>query len=158
PVLDLLQGCADELCVRTTVQLVESDSITSPLLHGFWRPRLVLPVGLRNELSWDELRFVLLHELAHVKRRDILQNWLGTILQILHWFNPLVWLAFARWRADRELACDALALETAGEEKKREYGRTILRLLEASRNVLGTPAMVGILEDKGQLRERISMI
>ncbi len=158
PILDLLQGCADELRVTSRVQLVESASATSPLLHGFWRPRLVLPVGLREELSWDELRFILLHELAHVKRRDILQNWLGTILQILHWFNPLVWLAFARWRADRELACDALALETAGEEKKKDYGRTILRLLEASRNVLGTPAMVGILEDKSQLRERISMI
>jgi uncharacterized GH25 family protein/thiol-disulfide isomerase/thioredoxin len=157
-VFDLLQGCADELRVTSPVQLVESASITSPLLHGFWRPRLVLPVGLREELSWDELRFVLLHELAHVKRRDILQNWLGTILQIVHWFNPLVWLVFARWRADRELACDALALEMAGEEKKQEYGRTILRLLEASRNVLGTPAMVGILEDKSQLRERIAMI
>jgi beta-lactamase regulating signal transducer with metallopeptidase domain len=157
-VCDLLQGCAEELRVTSPVRLVESPSITSPLLHGLWRPRLVLPAGLREELSWDELRFVLLHELAHVRRRDILQNWFGTILQIIHWFNPFVWLAFARWRADRELACDALALETAGEGKKQEYGRTILRLLEVSRNVLGAPAMVGILEDKRQLRERISMI
>lgn len=51
---------------------------------------------------------------AHVKRRDVLQNWFATVLQVIHWFNPLVWLGFARWRADRELACDALALETAG--------------------------------------------
>src|SRR5690606_11694626 len=56
------------------------------------------------------------------------------------------------------LACDALALAIIGAEKKREYGGTILRLLEASPRVSGVPAMVGILEDKRQLRERISMI
>jgi beta-lactamase regulating signal transducer with metallopeptidase domain len=157
-VLHLFTGCADELGVKAPVRLVESRSVSSPLIHGFLRPRLLLPIGLSEDLSWDELRFVLLHELAHVKRRDILQNWLGTLLQIVHWFNPLIWLAFARWRADRELACDALALETAGAEKKCEYGRTILRLLEASPRVLRAPAMVGILEDKRQLRERIAMI
>jgi hypothetical protein len=79
-------------------------------------------------------------------------------LQIIHWFNPLVWLGFSRWRADREMACDAMALEAAGEERNKEYGRTILRLLESFAHPVSTPSLVGILEDKRQLRTRIDMI
>jgi beta-lactamase regulating signal transducer with metallopeptidase domain len=65
-------------------------------------------VGFLRSFSTEELRFVFLHELAHVRRRDILMSWLMALLQVVHWFNPLVWFAFSRWRADRELACDAL--------------------------------------------------
>jgi len=93
-----------------------------------------------------------------VKRHDLAVNWVVTLLQVAHWFNPLVWVAFYRWRADRELACDALALEAAGPEQNQEYGRTILRLLRdfTARNT--SPGLVGILEDKRQLDRRIRMI
>ena len=69
--------------------------------------------------------------MSHIKRRDILTGWLMTALQILHWFNPLVWLAFHRMRVDRELACDALALSYASAEESQPYGRTIIKLLES---------------------------
>src|SRR5439155_14936998 len=99
-----------------------------------------------------------LHELAHLKRRDLWLNWLIALLQILHWFNPLIWFGFARWRADRELACDALALEAAGEGQNHEYGQTILRLLENFTHRAAAPGLVGILEDKRHLHRRIGMI
>jgi hypothetical protein len=101
---------------------------------------------------------VFLHELAHLKRRDLLWNWLAALLQAVHWFNPLVWFGFARWRAVREMACDALALEAAGEGKNQEYGRTILRLLERFTYRTASPGFVGILEDKRELRQRIEAI
>ena len=104
---------------------------TSPhLRYMVLKTKALLPRGFIGRFSTKELRFILLHELAHLKRRDILFNWLAAILQIFHWFNPLIWFGFARWRGDRELACDALALETAGVEQNKEYGQTILRLLE----------------------------
>jgi beta-lactamase regulating signal transducer with metallopeptidase domain len=157
-VLNVLDECRERLDVRATLIVVESPMVGSPALHGFLRPRLVLPRGFTGAFSATELRFVLLHELAHVKRRDILVNWIVAALQIAHWFNPLVWLGFNRWRADRELACDALALEAAGPEQNREYGKTILRLLEGFTYRVAAPGLVGILEDKRQLRRRIGMI
>jgi beta-lactamase regulating signal transducer with metallopeptidase domain len=156
--LELLQDCRQRLGIRRGLSISESPDIATPALYGFLNPRLLLPRGFIGRFSAKELRFVLLHELAHVKRRDILFNWFAALLQILHWFNPLIWWGFARWRADRELACDALALETAGDGQNQEYGQTILRLLENFTHRAAVPGLVGILEDKNQLKRRIRMI
>ena len=156
--LELLAECTARMQIRGDLDLVESPRVATPGLHGFLRPKLLLPPGFTAKFSSQELRFVLLHELAHVKRRDILFNWLAAVLQAIHWFNPLIWFGFARWRADRELACDALALEASGADQNRAYGRTILRLLDSYSPRAAMPGLVGILEDKRQLRQRIVMI
>jgi beta-lactamase regulating signal transducer with metallopeptidase domain len=156
--LNLLEDCKRRMRVRVPVGLVETAAVDGPCLFGFLRPRLLLPAGFTRGFSNDELRFVFLHELGHVKRHDILLGWLMTALQILHWFNPLVWLAFARMRGDRELACDALALSHADERDNQPYGRTIVKLLENFGASLRAPSLAGILEDKQQMKERIVMI
>jgi beta-lactamase regulating signal transducer with metallopeptidase domain/peroxiredoxin/protocatechuate 3,4-dioxygenase beta subunit/5-hydroxyisourate hydrolase-like protein (transthyretin family) len=156
--LALLSDCRERLGTRSYLSISESPDIATPALYGCLKPRLLLPRGFIDRFSTKELGFILLHELAHVKRRDIWFNWLAAILQIIHWFNPLIWFGFARWRADRELACDALALETAGVGQNQEYGRTILRLLENFTHPMAAPGLVGILEDKRQLRRRMEMI
>jgi hypothetical protein len=144
--------------MRTKPTVLESIEVSTPALHGLFRPKLLLPRGFTTRFSAAELRFVFLHELAHLKRRDLWLNWLMAVLQLAHWFNPLIWFGFSRWRADRESVCDAMALEAAGEEHKEQYGRTILRLLETFTRPVSTPGLVGILEDKHQLRERIRLI
>jgi bla regulator protein BlaR1 len=110
PVLNLLEDCKQLMGVRVPIAVVETAAVDGPCLFGVLRPRLLLPPGFTRDFSLGELRYVFLHELGHVKRRDIPLGWLMALLQILHWFNPLVWLAFSRMRVDRELACDALAL------------------------------------------------
>ena len=157
-VLNLLEDCKQAMGLRVPVTLVETPAVGSPSLFGFVRPRLLLPAGLRRDFSQEELRYVFLHELSHIKRRDILTGWLMTALQILHWFNPLVWLAFHRMRVDRELACDALALSYAKEEENQPYGRTIIKLLEGFGCSTWAPSMAGTVETKNQMKERISMI
>jgi len=131
-VLAVLADCRRLLGVRARLVVVESGDVSSPALQGLIRPQLLLPKKFAGNFSLRELRHIFLHELAHVKRRDLWLNWLVALLQVAHWFNPLVWIAFTRWRADRELACDALALEAAGAGHNKEYGQTILRLLESS--------------------------
>src|SRR5437763_16965944 len=103
--------------VGAPVVVVEMEEVGSPSLFGFVRPRLLLPAGLTRSFSLEELRYVFLHELGHIKRHDILIGWLMTAVQILHWFNPFAWLASYRMRMARELACDALALSCAREEE-----------------------------------------
>src|SRR5262249_25150462 len=75
-----------------------------------------------------------------------------------HWFNPLVWLACYRMRVDRELACDALALQYSRDEESQQYGRTIIKLLERFGGPTRAPSLAAAVESKNQLKERIQMI
>ena len=156
--LELFEGCKAQMGVQTLVALVPSSRIGSPALFGFIRPRLLLPHEMLDTASRDEMRYVFLHELAHLKRHDIYLGWLTSLLQVVHWFNPLVWLAFHRMRSDRELACDALVLARTGQQESQEYGRAIVALLRRFSHSRPLPAMAGILESKSQLKRRIAMI
>lgn len=155
---NLLEDCKQQMGVHVPATLVETRAVGSPSLFGFVRPRLLLPVGLARSFSPEELRCVFLHELGHVKRHDILLGWLMAGLQLVHWFNPLVWLAFSRLRADRELACDALVLARAGQAEKQRYGQTIIKLLEGFGQPAWAPSLAGAVENRKQLKERIRMI
>jgi beta-lactamase regulating signal transducer with metallopeptidase domain len=155
---ELLQDCQREFGIRRKIALLETDAVRSPALFGLWRLRLLLPPGTAGRFSTSELRYIFLHELAHVKRGDLWLNWLVTLLQALHWFNPLLWLGFARLRADRELACDELALLRAGDQAGTAYGATVVKLLEGLSRPAAIPGLVGILEDRKQMRRRIVMI
>ena len=157
-ILELLEDCKMQMRIQTVVGVVVTDKVKSPALFGFVRPRLLLPQGLLEELDLDELQYVFLHELAHLKRRDIYLGWMVSLLQVLHWFNPLIWFAFRRMRTDQEMACDALALSTMNIEESPQYGRTLVNLFERFSQVTYVPSIAGILEDKSQLERRIKMI
>jgi uncharacterized protein DUF4019/BlaR1 peptidase M56 len=106
----------------------------------------------------EGLRLLFLHELSHAKRRDILANWIATIVHVVHWWNPLVALALARMRADRELATDAMVLAHEPPSAGRRYGQTLIDLLEFAHPSGLLPASVGVLEDRSELRRRVTMI
>ncbi len=156
--LELFEQCKSRMNVQMLVAIVPSDRIKSPALFGFIRPRLLLPSDMLEKASEEEMRYVFLHELAHLKRCDIYVGWLTSLLQVLHWFNPLVWFAFYRMRSDREFACDALVLTKMGQEKSQEYGGAIVGLLRRFSRSRPLPAMAGILENRSQLKRRMTMI
>ena len=91
--------------INARVSLRMSKQATIPFVFGALDPVVVLPA---HSMSWDDekLSIVLSHELSHVRRRDALAQWLVDLTCALHWLNPLVWLAAARLRRERELACD----------------------------------------------------
>lgn len=154
----LLDDCRAAFKITQPVRLIESEEVESPAVYGFWRKWLLLPDGVFERFSPEELRCIFLHELAHIKRRDLAVNWLVAGLQVLHWFNPFLWLSWARMRADRELATDALALAHVRESDHALYGETILKVLEGLAGEQALPGSVGILESKAQLKERIIAI
>jgi beta-lactamase regulating signal transducer with metallopeptidase domain len=158
PILRLLEDCKAQMGVRTLLALVSCDRVKSPALCGFIRPRLLLPRTLMQVLDRTELRHIFLHELAHLKRHDILVGWLTSLLQVLHWPNPLVWFALHRMRLDRELACDSLAVSALAPDTPRDYGRTILHVFECFRQRQYLPALAGIVDNPSQLQRRIEMI
>jgi bla regulator protein BlaR1 len=156
--LELLEHCKRDVNIRQQLVVLETPMIGSPSLYGLLHPKLLLPEGMTGTFTAPELRYIFLHELAHMKRRDMAVHWLMTVLQGLHWFNPIIWAAFSRMRADRELACDALALSCAKEEENRPYGETIIKLLEGLAQPASLPGLIGILETRNQMRRRMSAI
>jgi beta-lactamase regulating signal transducer with metallopeptidase domain/thiol-disulfide isomerase/thioredoxin len=157
-VLRIVAECANDIGIRPPASVIETEEVESPAVCGLWKKRLLAPDGVFERFSPEELRHIFLHELAHIKRRDIEVNWLVALLQILHWFNPVLWLAFARMRADREVATDALALAHVGRTENVRYGETILKVVENLVRGGVQPGLVGIAESKAGLKERLRAI
>jgi len=157
-ILSVFHSCREQMGIKSEVRLVESASVKSPALHGLLRKTLLLPPGMIRQFTEAESRHIFLHELAHIKRNDMAMLALVTICKTVHWFNPLIWLAFRRMSEDRELACDELALSYAGNRQSGPYGETILKLLEVCARPAMMPALIGILGEKQQMRRRILMI
>jgi beta-lactamase regulating signal transducer with metallopeptidase domain len=154
----LFNDCRTAFKIRQPVRLIESEEVESPAVYGLWRKWLLLPDGIFERFSTEELRCIFLHELAHIKRGDLGVNWLVAVLRVLHWFNPVLWLAWARMRADREMATDALALAHFHESDHMAYGETILKVLEGLTGEKALPGLVGIIENKAQIKERLAAI
>jgi beta-lactamase regulating signal transducer with metallopeptidase domain len=157
-VLAMMEECKRIIRVTQRVIIIETDGVTSPAVCGIWNKWLLLPDGIFERFSLEELRHIFLHEMAHIKRRDLEINWLAAVLQMVHWFNPVLWLAFARMKADRELATDALVLARVGAAENIPYGETILKALENIVRPAFPPGLVGIAESKASLKERLRAI
>lgn len=101
--------------------------LKAPMLAGIFRPVLLLP---EESMEEQELRYALLHELTHFKRRDIWLKSLCLLARCVHWFNPMVWYMARLVERDTELACDEAALKYLPAEEHAAYGETILHAVE----------------------------
>lgn len=156
---DQLARCAERLNLRRKPKLVVTDNIRTPAVFGLFRPILLMPIGYIRRLSRKDTEHLLLHELAHVKRGDLITHGLYMFLQLAYWYNPLLWLVRRRLRHLRELCCDATVASLL-MERTAEYRRT---LLEAARQFLCTPVehglgLVGLFEDSNCLISRINRL
>lgn len=122
-----------ELGLRRAPSLRTSDAIGGPLLLGVIRPAIVLPNSLVHACGPAELRLALTHELAHLRRRDLLWNWLPTLAEVVFFFHPAVWLARREWLLAQELACDETAARVS-RSTAAEMGRLLLRIASHGRS------------------------
>ncbi|MBI5094457.1 MAG: M56 family metallopeptidase [Candidatus Hydrogenedentes bacterium] len=157
-ILALLARCKRRLTIHTPVTLLAASDAAGPALLGYFRPRVLLPRRTLLPASRSHLRFVLLHELAHLKRRDILTGWAIHVLLSVHWFNPILWWAKRRCTADRELACDAEVLSVLGRDERRAYGHALLDQVMSGPFAARSPGLAGVLEGTTTVERRIAMI
>jgi bla regulator protein BlaR1 len=144
--------------IKAAIDIRVSREIGVPALHGAIKPVLLIPHGLSESFTDDELRHVIIHELWHLRRRDVAVRWLVRAIHIVHWFNPLVWFAVGRIEEERELACDERTLAALEDHQRLDYGRTILKLLERFRSAQRVPALVGIINEREKMKRRLIMI
>ncbi len=156
-VVDQVLRACDALGLGRRPMLKEVDGLTVPAVFGIWRPTICLPTGSVADLSSDELRLVLLHEVAHVKRRDGLVLSLAMCVRAVHWFNPLAWLAVSRIRHYMEQAADDAALRRT--PARTDYCHLLLKFA-AQESGRGIPAAIGLLlTSPGRtLKQRIKML
>ena len=149
-----LRRIAGRLGVRNVVTLSASTQVKSPLLLGWLRPLILLPIGAVNALSPDEVAAVLAHELAHLARHD---NWWNAALQlldVLFYYHPAWWYLHRCVRTEREHACDDLALQAGAAPLV--YARALVRLQEIS---IATPALaLGFGSPRRPLLHRVRRI
>ena len=157
-ILSLLESCRNVMGVRRRITAVIAPQPGAPALIGFLKPRLLIPETAVRKLDDPELRMIFLHELAHVKRGDVLLNWVIIFVRSLHWFNPLVWLALSRLRADRELVCDAMVMSRLADDERRVYGNTLIKLLDDFSGAGFCPSLAPVINHKHEIKRRVTMI
>ncbi len=151
-----VQKALADLGFPRRVQIRETPDLLSPAVCGWWRPVILLPPGWAEIAEPDELRWVLLHEIGHIRRGDLLWRWVFQFARTVHWFNPVVWLANGMARRDQEMACDAWVLDQRNNFSGVSYGEVILRMAgRLGVPQLSSPAHAGMAEGRHGLSLRI---
>ena len=148
----LLCDTARELGVKEPQMLV-CEAITTPAVTGFFRPTLLLP---HERYDLNDLRYILRHELCHLKRRDMLLKFVLLLANTMHWFDPMVYLMLRQADEDIELACDSAATDGLERAERAAYSRTLLAAVQS--NVRALPATTCFGSTVERLKRRITNV
>ncbi len=154
----LIDQCRKKLHIKRAVPVYKDSYFKSPCTAGIINPVIYFPGDICRQIDQQQLQYILLHELAHYKRKDLFFNLLAALAAMLHWFNPLVWWAVKEMRCEREIACDTYVMEVLGEDSAIPYGRTILNLSRLFSNKGRQFNLVSFNETNSHLERRINMI
>lgn len=141
--------------IKGAVDLYVNSLVSSPLLIGFLRPRIILP---HTSLSESDFYYTALHELTHYRRRDMFYKWLSQLTVCLHWFNPCVYLMSREINRLCELSCDERVIATLSDNARKSYGTTLVNAVGAGGSYKDTLASVTLHESKELLKGRLNAI
>lgn len=144
-----VRECAGQLCLPVPPRTLLTVENCSPFVCGIVRPILVLPERLATELERKQLRHVILHELAHIRRRDLAWGWLPELARIIWWFHPGVHWLCRRVRLERELACDQRAMSLTGQDPVA-YAETLVRVVSRTSEPAGLRDVVVMRTASGE--------
>lgn len=119
-----------EMGIVKNIPVYSTAFLKSPIITGFLKPAIYLPIHLISDHNESDIRYMLLHELQHYKHKDALTNHLMNLAGIIYWFNPIVWYALKEMRNDREVACDTSVLKMLDEDSYEDYGNTLINFAE----------------------------
>lgn len=128
-----------------------ADNMEMPFVLGILSPRIYLPSGMTPA----ERRYIVAHERHHIKRLDPLWKLLGYGALCIHWFNPLVWLAFNLAGKDMEMSCDEAVIKRLGPQIRADYAQSLLRLSTGRSTLSGMPLAFGEGDTKGRVRNMV---
>jgi bla regulator protein BlaR1 len=154
----ILEDCKSSMRIKHPIPLLTSNKVRTPALYGFFNTKILISEIHMEKLSAAEIKYIFLHELSHYKRKDIAVNWILALLQIVYFFNPLIWYAFYKIHEDCEISCDASALGYINECEYQSYGSTVIKLIKLFSESNFIPVTAGISKNKSSYKRRIIMI
>ena len=154
--LNILSHSCQKLKIPKKISLRSSNNFSSPAVVGWLNPTIIIPKELLS--GSENLEPILLHELSHIKRGDVLVNWVQLVLQVLFWYHPLVWFANARIRRERERSCDDLVL-THLSSCPRSYANSLVQIAQNTLHKTSLVSnLIGMAEQGGDIFQRVKMI
>lgn len=153
--LERLGNLAEQNNTKTMVELYTNSLISSPLLIGFFKPCIVLPL---DNPSPADFEYTIRHELTHYKRRDMFYKWLVQFAICVHWFNPLIYWMGREINRDCELSCDEAIIRGLDPYGRKAYGDALLNAMATGGNYKNSLASVTLNESKELLKERLDAI
>ena len=126
----LYNKCVNEMKITRNIPVYSTAFLKSPIIVGFLKPCIYLPIHLISDYHESDMRYMLLHELQHYRHKDAIANYLMNFAGVLYWFNPFVWFALREMRNDREVACDTSVLKMLEEDDYEDYGNTLINFIE----------------------------
>lgn len=125
----VLEYCRKLVHIKSNIPVIYQKHIRTPAIYGVFKTKMLMPVDILDRLDREEVRYVVLHELHHFKRKDMIIGMLQTLLCALYWFNPLIWYAFGKMREDREPVCDEMVLSCLKPDERKSYAETLIKIL-----------------------------
>lgn len=153
--LDGLAVTAQEMGIGSPIELRVNPLVATPMLVGYFHPCIILP---RADVSKEAFQYIVMHELTHYKRRDIVYKWLVQLAVCLHWFNPFVYVMRREIELACEFACDEAVIRRAGYGRAKDYGETLLGAMVAVGAYREPLAAVTMSANKEILKERLGAI
>ena len=160
-VTKVLEDCIEKMSLKRKIKIVICEEVIFPSVYGITNPVIMFPINLKKLVQQEDIKYIILHELAHIKRMDTLMSVIIMILRGIYWFNPIVHYAFKQMEQDKEIACDALAMTYINSQERRRYGEIILNLLVKtmrSKSNSNSIAIEAVLKKNSKVKRRISMI
>lgn len=149
-----VKALTTKIPVDKTVRIFESASIRVPMVIGYFKPFILLPIGAINQLGEEEIEAIIAHELAHVFRKDFLLNIFLSFIEVFYYYHPAVWWISGNIRLERENCCDDIAIQVCGNSLT--YAKALVRLQEL--NAYSPSFAMPFSGQKNQLLNRIKRI
>lgn len=157
PEMVVLSEAKKKLGITREVDVLVQSRLQSPALFTGRKPLILLPEYAQN-LREESLLYILMHELAHWKRKDHWLNYLLLCLQVVYWFNPMVWLLFHAIRNDMEVLNDEYVLKEIGMEHQKRYSYSLVEVLAHANHISGVPKLLCMVDGKKNVERRIKMM
>lgn len=138
----LVGECCRKLHIKRNIKIYSSKRMETPVVAGIANARIIIPDFLADESHSRELKYVITHELVHIKHYDNITRLFAVLALCIHWFNPLIWLSFLLYRKDMEMSCDSGVLSAYESDIRSEYANSLLNLAIRQNTLLpgGLPA------------------
>src|SRR5688572_19716506 len=151
---DYIQTLAVKLKINRAVLLAESALIQAPVVFGYLKPMILIPLGMCSALSTQQLETIFLHEMMHIRRKDYVINLVQTFVEAIYFFNPFVWIISGIIKQEREHCCDDAVVQLHGSVNA--YVRALAALEEIRLTKVGLS--LSFAENKNQLLIRMKRI